>query len=138
MVCAALAGCGDRPPVATGKPDGPCLDGAQQADVIAQRLAGGATSLGRAQAVALDPPFENYLFIVAAEVHTPDAAPTAGVWATGSWLGGARVMALDEHARRWSDWGSAIPADSPAGKQRSRMATRSEVDRARACVRMGL
>ena len=94
----------------------------------------GATALRPAQAVALDPPLDNYFYVVAAAVEGPDAEGQVGVWGTGSWLGGARVMALDENARRWSDWGTAISSQTPAGKQRSRLAARREVERAKACL----
>lgn len=132
LLVLTTAGCGDGAGRSEGASNGPCLDGGQQAGVIAERLVGGATSLGAAQAVALDPPYQNYFYVVAAEIQGTDGQ--IGVWATGSWLGGARVMALDENARRWSDWGTAISEESPAGRQRSRLARRAEVDRVRGCV----
>jgi hypothetical protein len=120
----------DRVPVAER-----CQPADEQAGLIADRLTNGATELRRPRAVELHPPEGQYELVVAAEVVGEGlTSGTIGVWGVGSWLGGARIMGIDDVARRWSDWGAAIPSRSPAGEQRSRMAARPEVEAARACV----
>src|SRR5438067_1201411 len=72
-----------------------CQPADEQAALVAGRLTNGATGLSGAQAVPLDPPVGQYATLVAARIDgAADRAGTAapiGVWALGSWLGGARV-----------------------------------------------
>ena len=124
-----LLACGDEP---ADLPVQPCRPAAEEAGLIAQRLTGGATELRSPTAVPLNHPVGQYSLIVAGEVQGE-----AGAWAVGPWLGGVRILAVDHVARHWSDWGTAIPDDSPAGKQRTELARRPEVEAARACVGAG-
>ena len=79
-------------------------------------------------------PVGQYAILVAARLDGSAPDRPIGVWALGSWLGGARVMAIDGPARRWSDWGRAVADRSAAGQQRSRIAARPEVLAVRACM----
>jgi hypothetical protein len=129
-VALVLAGCG-RTRVTARAPE--CLAGEDEAALIAVRLTNGATGLGRAQAVRIDPPVGQYVSLVAAEIEGPQPPPV-GVWALGSWLDGARVMAIDAAARQWSDWGAAVTDASAAGHQRAALARRPEIALARRCM----
>lgn len=107
----------------------PCRPAPEEAGLIAQRLTGGPTELRSPTAVPLNRPVGQYSLIVAAEVEGE-----VGAWGVGPWLGGVRILAVDPVARRWSDWGAAIADDTAAGKQRTDLAGRPEVQAARACV----
>ena len=127
LVLAVVPACG-RPASDRGSAAFRCEPGDDQAALIAQRLTSGATEARDGRAIRLDPPVGQYVYVVAARVQGE-----VGVWAVGPWLGGARIMAVDDVARRWSDWGTAIPDDSPAGSQRSQLASRPEVAAVRVC-----
>jgi len=127
-----LVACND--PIAAPARPPTCEPADEQAALVAGRLANGATGLSGAQAVPLDPPVGQYAILVAARLDGSAPDRPIGVWALGSWLGGARVMAIDGPARRWSDWGRAVADRSAAGQQRSRIAARPEVLAVRACM----
>ncbi len=126
-----LLACDRGEPARTG-PRQPCRAAEAEAGLIAQQLRGGVAGLQGAKALPLEPPVGQYALVVVGEVEGE-----VGVWAVGPWLGGARILAIDGAARRWSDWGTAIDDDSPAGRQRSELSKRPEVELVRACVRQG-
>lgn len=125
MLLAACRSTGSQPDAVEPS----CESGEDQAGLISERLAHGADELHDAKLVRLDPPVGQYAYVVAAEVEGE-----IGVWGVGPWLGGARVLSVDDVAQRWSTWGTAIPDDSPAGRQRAELARRPEVATVRACV----
>ncbi len=127
-VVALAAACGSTE-APLGAVDGSCESGADQAGLITERLANGAEELQDPKLVRLEPPVGQYAYVVAAEVEGE-----IGVWGVGPWLGGARVLSVDDVARRWSTWGTGIPDDSPAGRQRTELARRPEVATVRACI----
>ena len=130
---AILVACHHPPAVPAQTPT--CQPADEQAALVAGRLVNGATGLSGAQAVPLDPPVGQCAILVAARIDgASGSAVPVGVWALGSWLGGARVMAIDGPARRWSDWGTAVADRSAAGQQRSRIAARPGVVAARGCM----
>jgi len=128
LMLALLVACGHGEPAPP--PVQPCRPATEEAGLIAQRLADGATEIARAQAVPLNRPVGQYVLIVAGEVDGE-----IGAWGVGPWIGGARILAVDAVALHQVDWGAAIADDSAAGKQRSQLARRAELEAARACVR---
>ncbi len=128
FVLMLLAACRSTEP-RTGAVERSCQPADDQAGLISERLTNGAEALHGPKLVRLEPPVGQYAYVVAAEVEGE-----IGVWGVGPWLGGARVLSVDDVARRWSTWGTAIPDDSPAGRQRAELARRPEVATVRACV----
>ena len=114
-----------------GAPAGPfeCRPADAEAALIASGLVDPAATVGTPHAVVLDPPVYAYTLVVAADV-----GGQVGAWALGSHATGARVFALDDVARRTTNWGAAVDPGSPPDRQRQRVAARPEVDAARRCV----
>lgn len=110
--------------------------GNQQLSII-EGLKGGASSLRKATAVALNPPVGTFRFVVVAEIDGGGALAgdgQVGAWGTSGPSAGGLIFALDATAQRYSQWGEDATEGSPADLLRDEAASRPEVAEARACL----
>jgi hypothetical protein len=109
----------------------------QEALAVTEGLINGASVLRKARTVPLTPPVSSFRFVLAAEIDGSglEGDGHVGAWAVGNVQTGGPIIALDDNARRYSDWGSAAREGSGADIQRASIAARAETAFARECVK---
>lgn len=114
-----------------------CEPAGNQLLSIIEGLKGGASSLRKATAVALNPPVGTFRFVVVAEIDGGGALAgdgQVGAWGTPGPNASGVIFALDATAQRYSRWGEDATEGSPAASLRDEAASRPEVAEARACL----